>query len=202
MARSMVFIRLNRLHPYTCANSRSSARSGSFTNSPFISSSMMAFCACRRFSACWKTSDCGESITSAVTSSPRWAGRQCRKIASRWAWRNRVFVDLVGREDRASAFLFRIPDPCWPRRRCRRHRRPETASRGSLVTVQVPPVSRPRSAGPADGFGFRFVPGRSCDPDVGSHLRAREHERVRDVIAVANVGDLQILQGCPWPPTW
>ena len=44
-AMSMVFIRLNRLHPYTCANSLSSARSGSFTTSPFISSSMMAFCA-------------------------------------------------------------------------------------------------------------------------------------------------------------
>jgi len=40
-----------------------------------------AFCTCRRFSACSKTSDCGPSITSAVTSSPRWAGRQCINTA-------------------------------------------------------------------------------------------------------------------------
>ena len=30
---------------------------------------------------------CGPSITSAATSSPRWAGRQCWKIASGAAWR-------------------------------------------------------------------------------------------------------------------
>src|ERR1039458_8715879 len=35
-------------------------------------------------------SDRGESITSLVTSSPRCAGRQCKKMASRLAWRNRV----------------------------------------------------------------------------------------------------------------
>ena len=40
------------------------------------------FCACRRFSASSQTADCGPSITSSVTSSPRWAGRQCRKMAS------------------------------------------------------------------------------------------------------------------------
>ena len=42
----------------------------------------MPFCACRRFSASSKTTDCGPSMTSSVTSSPRWAGRQCMKIAS------------------------------------------------------------------------------------------------------------------------
>ncbi len=42
----------------------------------------MPFCACRRFSASSKTTDCGPSITSSVTSSPRCAGRQCMKIAS------------------------------------------------------------------------------------------------------------------------
>src|SRR2546425_1948177 len=40
-----------------------------------------AFCTCSRFSASSHTRDCGPSITSAVTSSPRWAGRQCRKMA-------------------------------------------------------------------------------------------------------------------------
>ena len=42
----------------------------------------MPFCACRRFSASSNTTDCGPSITSSVTSSPRCTGRQCMKIAS------------------------------------------------------------------------------------------------------------------------
>ena len=42
----------------------------------------MAFCAWRRFSASRNTRDCGPSMTPADTSSPRWAGRQCRKMAS------------------------------------------------------------------------------------------------------------------------
>ncbi len=42
----------------------------------------MPFCACRRFSASSNTTECGPSITSSVTSSPRCAGRQCMKMAS------------------------------------------------------------------------------------------------------------------------
>ena len=41
-----------------------------------------AFCVCRRFSAWSKTTDASLSRTSEVTSSPRWAGRQCMKSAS------------------------------------------------------------------------------------------------------------------------
>jgi len=37
------------------------------------------FCMCMRLAACCKTTLCGPSITSSVTSSPRWAGRQCMK---------------------------------------------------------------------------------------------------------------------------
>ena len=40
------------------------------------------FWACRRFSASSNTTDCGPSITSSVTSWPRWAGRQCMNSAS------------------------------------------------------------------------------------------------------------------------
>jgi hypothetical protein len=40
-----------------------------------------AFCAWRRFSASSQTTLAGPSITSAATSKPRYAGRQCRKIA-------------------------------------------------------------------------------------------------------------------------
>lgn len=42
---------------------------------------MIAFCTCSRFSASSKTTECGPSITALVTSSPRWAGRQCMKSA-------------------------------------------------------------------------------------------------------------------------
>ena len=45
----------------------------------------MPFWACRRFSASSNTIDCGPSITSSVTSSPRWAGRQCMNTASGFA---------------------------------------------------------------------------------------------------------------------
>ncbi len=43
---------------------------------------MSAFCTCILFSASSQTTDWGPSITSAVTSSPRCAGRQCMKRAS------------------------------------------------------------------------------------------------------------------------
>src|SRR6185437_296521 len=41
----------------------------------------MPFCACSRFSASSHTTDWGPSMTPAVTSSPRLAGRQCMKMA-------------------------------------------------------------------------------------------------------------------------
>jgi hypothetical protein len=44
--------------------------------------SMSAFCTCILFSASSQTTDCGPSITSASTSSPRCAGRQCMNRAS------------------------------------------------------------------------------------------------------------------------
>src|SRR5512141_1413553 len=53
-----------------------------FPNSRY---SISAFCTCSRFSASSHTTDCGPSITSAVTSSPRCAGRQCMKTASDFA---------------------------------------------------------------------------------------------------------------------
>lgn len=43
--------------------------------------SSRAFCTCRRFSACSKITERGDSIASAVISSPRTAGRQCSRMA-------------------------------------------------------------------------------------------------------------------------
>jgi hypothetical protein len=57
-----------------------------------------AFWACRRFSASWKTRERGPSMTAAVTSSPRCAGRQCRKMASGCGAGEERLVHLEGRE--------------------------------------------------------------------------------------------------------
>ncbi len=62
--------------------SRGHARNPQF-NKPFyppISVAMIAFCAWSRFSASSNTRERGPSITPSVTSSPRCAGRQCRKM--------------------------------------------------------------------------------------------------------------------------
>ncbi len=48
---------------------------------PPSSISSSAFCACMRFSAWSKTTDCGPSSTASVTSALRCAGRQCMKTA-------------------------------------------------------------------------------------------------------------------------
>src|SRR6476646_7941060 len=73
---------LHRCSCYACTSSGIAAGRIRLTDTSFINSSMIAFSACRRFSACWKTTERGESITSSVTTSPRCAGRQCMKIAS------------------------------------------------------------------------------------------------------------------------
>ena len=54
------------------------------------SQARMPFCTCMRLAACWTTTLCGPSITSSVTSSPRWAGRQCMKTAPFWRVRHQT----------------------------------------------------------------------------------------------------------------
>ena len=51
----------------------------------FISFTITAFCACRRFSASLKISSACSSKTSSVISCPRYAGRQCWTIAPAFA---------------------------------------------------------------------------------------------------------------------
>jgi hypothetical protein len=60
-----------RLVYLTSSNTGSRTASYSGTRVHFISSSMIAFCACSRFSACWNTNEREQSMTSSVTSSPR-----------------------------------------------------------------------------------------------------------------------------------
>ena len=85
--------------------------------------SSSAFWVCRRFSAWSKTTDAGDSKTSAVTSSPRCAGRQCMKSAPRRRRRHQRAVDLIRLEDTAALGGFYFLRPSTSTRRCRRHRR-------------------------------------------------------------------------------
>ena len=55
-------------------------RRGGDDQAPPISFAMMAFCTCSRFSASSQTRLRGPSSTPSVTSSPRCAGRHCRKM--------------------------------------------------------------------------------------------------------------------------
>ena len=72
-----------------------------FYRRPSSKYSMSAFCACMRFSASSHTTDCGPSMTSASTSSPRCAGRQCMKRASGLAAR----IISLSTHQSAKAFL-------------------------------------------------------------------------------------------------
>ena len=54
---------------------------GDHSHSPVVRAYSTACSVASRLAACSKTSDCGPSMTAAATSSPRWAGRQCRKTA-------------------------------------------------------------------------------------------------------------------------
>ena len=55
---------------------------GRKTQLPARHQSRIAFWAGTRFAASSSTTDCGPSSTASVTSQPRFAGRQCMKIAS------------------------------------------------------------------------------------------------------------------------
>ena len=57
------------------------AAHGDHSHSPVARAYSTACSVARRFAACSNTSDCGPSTTSAATSWPRWAGRQCRNTA-------------------------------------------------------------------------------------------------------------------------
>ncbi len=72
----------------TLLTQRTCARTSSYSNTQ----RRMAFCACIRFSAWSKITDCGPSATSSVISSPRWAGRQCMTSASGRAYASKAVL--------------------------------------------------------------------------------------------------------------
>ena len=141
----------------------------------------IAFCAWSRFSASSQTTDCGPSITSSVTSSPRWAGRQCMKIAS--------FA--------AAAITF---SSTWngeaPLRACSRlvaHRHPDVGHDAIGA-----PRRLERIVGHIDRRAFRLAQSsrpapakrrRRGDPQREAEARRGMHPGGRDIVAVADPGD-------------
>ena len=85
------------------------------------------------------------SSTSSTTSSPRWAGRQCRKMAPGGAHAHERARRPGSPRSRDAAARPRPPGPSRSRCRCRRRRRPATASSGRSKTSGSTPLARMRS---------------------------------------------------------
>src|SRR5688572_12347569 len=125
---------------------RSSLRQRHPRRSPPISAAMIAFWICSRFSASSQTRLCVPSMTSAATSSPRCAGRQCRKMAPRAACFISAAFTVNPRKARSRCFC----SSSWP---IDAHTSvlitsaPFAASRGSRVTTTFAlPSLRARSS--------------------------------------------------------
>ena len=159
-----------------------------------ISSS--AFCACSRFSAWSKTTDCGDSKTSAVTSSPRCAGRQCMKSAFGRGVRHQRIVHLVRHEHLFPRRQLRAPRPSTPTRPCRRRRRrrPLRADRGERTHVRR--RARRRLASATTRVRELVALGRRDVQGDAEHAR-RVRERRRDVVAVADEGHASVRGRSP-----
>ena len=106
-----------------------------------------------------------------------------------------LFVHLVGRKNLVPLLLLRAPGPCWPRRRCRRRpRRPQPAC-GSLRISMTAPVCCAMVAGIGHDLRIGCVALRAsrcecCEPRV----RRSQQQRMRHVVAVADVGEADFLQ--------
>ncbi len=139
---------------------------------------------CMRLPACCHTTDCGPSMTSAATSSPRCAGRQCMKTASGARRLHQRLVDGPARE-RAQPLLAFVLLP---------HRRPhvgvDDVGASHRVVRIVDQLDRPAEiAGPIHDVRVELVALRRRDDELDARQRGRVRERGGDVVAVADVGD-------------
>ena len=142
-----------------------------------------AFWACRRFSASSNTTDCGPSITSAVTSSPRWAGRQCMNIASGLAMRHQPGVDLIGLEQ-VVAPLARRSSPIDTQVSVTTQSAPVTAACRVVAESVIAAPALPSREQPASGRA------RPASPREGeAEPRGGVDPRGQHVVGVADPGD-------------
>ena len=142
----------------------------------------MPFCACSRFSASSHTTDCGPSMTPAVTSSPRLAGRQCMKMASRLRLGHQPLIDAVGRQHVVTVDVGFNP-----------HRHPGVGDdaigaggglRGSVVSRTAALRARPVEHAPR-----RRQLGRAGQPQLEVEAHRRVNPARRHIVAVAAPGD-------------
>ena len=149
----------------------------------------IAFCACSRFSASSKTTECGPSITASVTSSPRWAGRQCMKSASGLAFVHQRFIDLIGHEDVVAAGALFLA-----------HRDPGVGD--DAVGILRPPPRDPSSGRRARPRGLaqstiaraRLAAFRRGDIQAETEARGGLDHRVEHVVAVARPGEQPVAR--------
>src|SRR3990170_3292194 len=112
----------------------------------------IAFCTCSRFSASSHTADCGPSITSAVTSSPRWAGKQCMKIASFAACA--ITRPLTWNGRRASVRFFSSLSPIETQTSVTTQSAPRAACSGSSLSSMSAPSFLAQSSSAGEGAKF------------------------------------------------
>ena len=156
-----------------------------------------AFCACSRFSAWSNTMLAGPSMTAAAISSPRCAGRQCMTTASGAAAATSAARRARTAGTPRAGSLPRPPAPSTPRRRCRarRRRRPPPAGRSSRRRCRRSRAasSAARAVTWSSGSKPAGAPTRTCMPAIAP----AEQQRVRHVVAVAEIGQRQPGQRRP-----
>ena len=139
----------------------------------------MPFWACSRFSASSNTTDCGPSITSSVTSSPRCAGRQCMNNGIRLGPRHEPRVDLIALEQIVPAR--RRWSPIDTQVSVTTQSAPFTASSGSRA-------DRDRGAGGLDPVDQRLLwreLRRGRDPQAKLEALGGMHPRRQHIVGVA-----------------
>ena len=135
-----------------------------------------------RLADCCQTTDCGPSMTAAATSSPRFAGRQWRKIASGLARRHELLGDLEGAQGGGALLAFallahRRPDVCvdrvgTPHCRGRIVDDPERSARDPREPFRI-----------GQDALVRRVVGRTADRHVEPGEGCDFEQRVGDVVA-------------------
>ena len=121
----------------------------------------IAFCTCSRFSASVHTTDCGPSITSAVTSSPRWAGRQCMKMASGLAHAITARSTWNGFR-RLLRFFLSSPSPMDTQTSVTTQSAPRAAAWGSCPTLTEAPSLFAQASSSGAGLNFSGQPSLSA----------------------------------------
>ena len=162
-----------------------------------ISSSMIAFWACSRFSASWNTTERGESMTPVGDFLAAVRRQAVHEVTSGLRVRHHGLVHLVGHEDLLArlglGFLAHARPDVGVDDVGAAHARDRVVGDRDACRRSAPPAPSPTrwrrpSARSPSGTTMR---------DVRAEQRAGEHQRVRDVVAVADEGELDAVERAP-----